>query len=213
VSIQGKEYRTYKRLRQSQPELNNWIYATQRRRKEKALAPSWFFYFYNDIVAGGSVGTRATGEGRHLRIEGTDASGFWWTRGHRPVRAATRTRSRSCGPLPRRRRADRRRTHGDLSRAARTLLLLAPRVYETEGWYDIVDGGAPATGLQLKILPDKPAGGWVARTLGRHPRPRPRDDARARPPGRSNPYWNSPDKLQDKAVSRKPKKAGQNRRS
>jgi hypothetical protein len=205
LSIQGKDYRDqYTRLRQSQPALNNWIYGHAKVDGQNRLwLQYWFFYFYNDYQLAGGIGLHeGDWEMVQLRMKGTaDQLGDSPDIALYAQHAYAESKSWDDVEL-----TDDGRPVTYPGRGSHASYF-APGVYETEGWYDIVDGRRPTPELQLKILPDKPAG-WVAwpGTWG-DTRPETKGIDEPSPTGPAqHQYWDFPDKLQDKAIGRKPKK-------
>jgi hypothetical protein len=196
LGVQGKDYRTqYSRLREQRPDLRNVIYGhAQADGDGKLWLQYWFWYFYNDYQLAGGFGLH---EGDWEMVEIRMA-------GEEPELALyaqhAYAESRSWDQVEK--TADGRPVTypGRGSHAS----YFAPGLYETEGWYDIVDGKRQTPELRLVVL-DEP--GWIAwpgawgDTKPRAGLFRALEEPSPTGPGQHS-QWRHPELLSEKATSR-----------
>jgi hypothetical protein len=205
LGVQGKDYRTqYRKLREARPDLRNLIYGHAKEDGDGRLwLQYWFWYFYNDYHLAGDFGLHeGDWEMVQLRLAGGEPQLALYAQ-----HAYAESRS-----------WDEVETTGD----GRPVIYpgrgshasyFAPGLYETVGWYDIVDGKRDTPVLDLEIVPDDEPG-WIkwpgawgdtrpsSKLLAGLEEPSPTGPAQ-------HPYWDHPEQLLAKAVERKAKKPAQ----
>jgi hypothetical protein len=203
LGIQGKDYRTqYTKLREAHPELRNRIYGHAREADGKLWLQYWFWYFYNDYQLAAGFGLH---EGDWEMIELQLPAG-----GDEPELALyaqhAYAESRSWDEVE---KTDDGRPVTYPGRGSHASYF-APGLYETEGWYDIVDGKRDTPELELEIVPDAEPG-WIA-WPGAWGDTKPRLDGLEEPSPTGpaqHPYWTHPEQLFAKSIDRAPKKPAQ----
>jgi hypothetical protein len=195
LGVQGKNYRDqYTALRGARPDLRNRIYGhAQQDPDGKLWLQYWFWYFYNDYQLAAGFGLHeGDWEMVELRLAGEEPELALYAQHayaeSRPWDDVEKTSDGRPVSYP-----------GRGSHAS----YFAPGLYETEGWYDIVDGKRAAPELTLEIVPgDEP--GWI-RWPGAWGDTKPRIAGleEPSPPGPAqHPYWKHPEALFDRAIER-----------
>ena len=199
LGIQGKDYRTqYSRLRTARADLRNVVYGhTQTDPDGKLWLQYWFWYFYNDYQLAAGFGLHeGDWEMVELRLPpdgaGDPEIALYAQHAYAESRPWDQVEKTSDGrPVT---------YPGRGSHAS----YFAPGLYETEGWYDIVNGKREAPELTL-VVPEherwiewpgswgdsKPSGGLFAGLEDPSP-----------PGPAQHPYWLHPEQLLEKAIDR-----------
>jgi hypothetical protein len=199
LGVKGKDYRTqYSRLREQRADLRNVIYGhAQAGGDGKLWLQYWFWYFYNDYQLAGGFGLHeGDWEMVEIRLAGEEPELALYAQ-------HAYAESRSWDEVEK--TADGRPVTypGRGSHAS----YFAPGLYETEGWYDIVDGKRETPELKL-VVPD--GAGWIA-WPGAWGDTKPSSGLIAAleepsPPGPAqHQQWKHPDGLFAKAIQRAPK--------
>jgi hypothetical protein len=202
LGIQGKDYRTqYTRLREARADLRNVVYGhAQTDPDGKLWLQYWFWYFYNDYQLACGFGLHeGDWEMVQLRLAGDEPELALYAQHayaeSRPWDQVEKTADGRPVTYP-----------GRGSHAS----YFAPGLYETQGWYDIVDGGREAPELKLVAVPDAEPG-WVAwpGSWG-DTKPHIKDLEEPSPSGPAqHPYWKHPEQLFAKSIEREAKKPAQ----
>lgn len=154
LGIAGKDYRTqYAKLREARPDLRNLVYGhAQRGADGKLWLQYWFWYFYNDYLLAAGFGLHE-GDWEMVQIRLSDAEqpelAVYAQHAYaesKPWDQAEKTPDGHPVSYP-----------GRGSHAS----YFGPGLYETESWYDIVDGKREAPELRLVVISDD-GPRWVA---------------------------------------------------
>jgi hypothetical protein len=204
LGIQGKNYRTqYSRLRAARADLRNVVYGhAQTDPDGKLWLQYWFWYFYNDYQLAAGFGLHeGDWEMVELRLPpdgaGDPEIALYAQHAYAESRSWDEVEKTADGrPVT---------YPGRGSHAS----YFAPGLYETEGWFDIVDGKREAPELKL-VVPDDSSwiewpGAWGDTKASLLP-----GLEEPSPPGPAqHPYWLHPEQLFAKAIDRPLKKPAQ----
>ncbi|HEY1594724.1 MAG TPA: hypothetical protein VGF74_04970 [Thermoleophilaceae bacterium] len=200
LGVEGKNYRDqYTALREARPDLRNRIYGHAQQAADGHLwLQYWFWYFYNDYHLAADFGLHeGDWEMIELRVpSGGDTPDLALYAQHayaesRPWDEVEKSPDGRPVTYP-----------GRGSHAS----YFAPGLYETVGWYDIVDGKREAPDLALEVVPHTEPGwiqwpgAWgdtkpISELLAGLEEPSPTGPAQ-------HPYWDHPEQLMAKAVDR-----------
>ena len=199
LGIQGKDYRSqYVKLREARADLRNKIYGHAQTDPDGALwLQYWFWYFYNDYQLAAGFGLHeGDWEMVELRMAGdTPDLALYAQHAYAESRSWDEVEKTADGrPVT----YPGRGSHASYFTAG---------LYETEGWYDIVDGKRDTPVFDLVVVPDDEPG-WVEWPgAWGDTKPRIKDLEEPSPTGPAqHPYWEHPEKLFAKAIDRKVKK-------
>ena len=204
LGIQGKDYRTqYSRLRAQRADLRNFIYGhAQVDPDGKLWLQYWFWYFYNDYQLAAGFGLHeGDWEMVEIRLDVHNEPELALYAQHayaesRPWDEVEKTSDGRPVTYP-----------GRGSHAS----YFAPGLYETEGWYDIVDGKREAPELRLVVPDNEPWIQWPGAWGDTKPstglfagleEPSPSGPAQ-------HPYWEHPEQLFAKSIEREVKDPAQ----
>ena len=204
LGVMGKDYRTqYSKLREARADLRNFVYGhAQTDPDGKLWLQYWFWYFYNDYQLAGGFGLHeGDWEMIEIRLDAKEQPELALYAQH------AYAESHSWDEVEKTADGKPVTYPGRGSHAS----YFAPGAYETEGWFDIVDGKREAPELKL-VTPEGTAwiewpGAWgdtrpSSGLLAGLEEPSPSGPAQ-------HPYWQHPEQLFPKAIERKVKKPAQ----
>ncbi|HEX6461259.1 MAG TPA: hypothetical protein VF032_20245 [Thermoleophilaceae bacterium] len=196
LGIHGKDYRTqYTKLREARADLRNVIYGhAVPGANGKLWLQYWFWYFYNDYQLAAGFGLHeGDWEMVQIRLAEDERPELALYAQHayaesKPWDEVETTPDGHPVTYPG------RGSHASYFR---------PGLYETEGWYDIVDGKREAPELQLVVISDD-GPGWVSWPgAWGDTKPRIQGLEEPSPTGPSqHPQWENPEVLFDSSIDR-----------
>jgi hypothetical protein len=196
LGIAGKDYRTqYTKLREARPDLRNVVYGhAQPGADGKLWLQYWFWYFYNDYQLAAGFGLHeGDWEMVQIRLDAGEQPELALYAQHayaesQPWDEVETTPDGHPVTYPG------RGSHASYFR---------PGLYETEGWYDIVDGKREPPDLSLVVISDDGPGWVLWPGAWGDTKPRIKGLEEPSPTGPSqHPQWEDPDELCNSSIDR-----------